>query len=348
MSFPTPRLRTLALLLLALPGSGCRELPDLLDPTPRLDCPAPFPELGQDGLPEEKGPSGIEQALSRAGWPAEDSGQDPPGVPVAGRLVGELPETWHWLAGRDVTFGVHSPEDGRPPDALLYVEAFSSRSEARPTEELMRFELTVDPALLDRQLTWPADAISWVEAVGGSPRERDGMRRLAWMSRTRTGGRGFGYVSSPRAFAGWRWVGRNDRGVFLRLARSQGEWSGPRPLEPELAALLPRLTQRFPETSWLATAGATDPWTPGGAERAPAPAYMVFGTAVAAGSGVHLAMLCAREPACGPARDLAGLLESLRVPETGEIDQLLSRLESGSVESFASDLGFTLRDSSEP
>ena len=344
------RLRVVPLLL-AL-ATGCRDSPGAFDPTPELNCRAPFPELAGAGPAQDQGASGLEQALSRGGWPAAPSEEVSPDVPMAGRLVGQAPETtagaWRWLVGRDLTFGIHTPRGGGAPDAFFYVQAFSSRTELRASEELMQFELTVDPALLGEQLTWPTDSVAWAETVARNIRERKLLRRLARMAATRTGGRGFGYASSPRTFTGWRWMGRNRQGVYFRLARTTGEWSGQKPLGPELQAVLPLLVQRFPHTNWLTGAGAAEPWSGAGTGRAPVPAYMVLGTAAAEDTGIYLAALCARTPMCGPAGDLASLLTSLRPAVTGEIDRLLSRQETGSIESLAADFGITLRDSVEP
>lgn len=340
-------------LLLALAAAGCSTSPFSLDPTPELDVRAPFPELDAGGPEPEQGSSGLQRALSRAGWAGEENGTSSSGVPLAGRLVGEFPDTatgtWRWLVGEDVTFGIRSPEEGKAPDAFIYAEAFSSRKSLPASEELMHFELTVDPALLGEQLTWPTAATAWAEPVARNARERDLLRRLAWMATTRTGGKGFGYTSSPRTFTGWRWLGRNRQGVSFRLARSTGEWSGQKPLDPELEALLPRLVQRFPQASWLlAAAGPADPWSSRGTARTPTPAYMILGTAAAGDTGIYLAVLCARTPTCGPAGDLSGFLASLRLAETGEVERLVRGLETGSVESLAADLGITLRDSVEP
>jgi hypothetical protein len=351
MTFPTA-CRAVTLLL-ALAVGGCAGSPSLLEPdaTPRLDCRAPFQEAANAGPAQPQGPSGLQRALSRAGWPADASGRSPRSVLLGGRLVGELPEpasgSWRWLSSEDLTLLIHSPEEGRPPDALLYAEAFSARQATRPTEELMRFELTVDPALLGDQLTWPTRTTAWVEAVGGPAGDRENLRRLAWMSMTRTGGRGFGYTSSPRQFTGWKWMGRNRRGVFFRLGRTQGEWAAQKPLDPQLERLLPRLLQRFPDKGWLDAAGVSGPWAAGGGGRAPAVAYMVFGTAAADESGIHLAVLCAQSPVCGPAQELAGLLDSLRRPGSGEVDGLLTKTETGSVESLAAEMGFILRDTAD-
>ncbi len=327
-----------------------------VDTVPALDCSRVFPDLerGAGVGGGSRAGSGFAQELARRMTSQPGSGEvaapHPSAVIVAGRFVGELPDaasgSWRKLADGDVTLLAHVSDAGLL-DALVYAEAFSPLVAARPSEELARFALTVDPGLLDAQLTSPAAATTWVEALARSRRERPALRRLAWMAMSRTGGRGFGYASSPRTFTGWKWMGRSRDGVFLRLARSQGEWSGQKPLDPELQALLPRVVQRFPRLGWLAPTTAAGPYAASIGGRAAVPAYMVLGTASTAETGSHLAVLCAQTPTCAPAGELADFLASLRPAKSADVERLLGSPDGTTLEGFAAELGFVVAPSGE-
>ncbi len=234
------RLTRIPLLIVALLGAGCGE--------PTLDGAAPFPELAETPVPSQE---------TRAQGPERQA------VPLAGGLAAGFSAGWRAFAEDGVTVLVHDMEGGRP-DALVYTEVFSDLSERLPSQEARRFALTVDPALI-RSRFW------------ASP-EREKDRWAAEIARTR--GRGIGYASIAGSFSGWRWIGPNQRGVWLRLARTRGTWGEP-PLEGGTA----------PATTVAAT--------------------MVLGSASWREGGAHLALLCVREPVCVPARDLAHLLDSV-------------------------------------
>ena len=278
---------------------------------PLLDCTAPFPEL-------------VETAAKPAPRPAQD-GAEPvgvplAGVPLAGLLAAELSgDGWSLFAEDTVTVLTHAAEAGGV-DALVYAEAFSGWEKSRPSEEARRFLLTVDPALAGKEWSWgspPATvAASLQTPPAAAPRP---LRAATGMAMTRTGGRGLGYVSEPGSFSGWKWIGSNPRGVFLRLARSHGRWGRQALLEPALRGPLDRLVQKFPQIDWMRS-GLTEGKAGSVSENLSSPAALVLGSASTPEGEVHLALLCTRAPSCAVAPALAGLLTSLHPISTGEIE----------------------------
>jgi hypothetical protein len=319
-------MRRSALLVTLLPAlAGC----GLTDPArlagPALDTRALFPELA--GRPER--PVG--------GTQSRPDRTEPRTIDLAGSFVAELPAesaaAWTTASRGGATLCVRGA--GGPPEALVYAEAVGAREV--PGEDLRRFALTVDPALVADQLDWPTAATAWTERAAGTPGEVARLRRFAWLAATRTGGRGLGYTSTPGTFSGWRWIGRNTAGALLRLARTEGEWGGQPPLDPALAAELPEVVARFPSLAWLAGAATSDPWSLDAAPRQPVAAAVILVSADSDGRRLHLALLCARTPTCAAAPDLAHLLATLR-PGAAES----SEPETAGVEALAADLGITL------
>jgi hypothetical protein len=225
---------------------------------------------------------------------------------MAGSLVGAVHgEGWHLYAepGEAVTVLTHAAEEGRT-DALIWIEEASDLVRRRPREEQIRFLLTVDPPLARPHLQWEEAAVR--RGPGEPPRIHEAVR----IATTRTGGRGLGYASAPESFSGWRWMGDNGQGVFMRLARTHGTWGEQPSLDPALRPPIDRLAREFPLLEGL-RAGLP----PAGSTSRPAgglPAEMVLGSAVAEDATVHLALVCQRSPLCRPAQDLAAFLASLR------------------------------------
>lgn len=281
------------LLLAALLAVGCGRPPGWGEPV--LDTRAPFPDL-EGYVPQP--------------------GADEPTVPLAGILAASLPrEDWRTYAGSGLTVLSRVGTDGSP-DALIWAEAFSSLADRSPSQELRRFLLTVDPELVRRSGSWPT-----VSPGPGFDRE------VVAMAMTRTGGRGIGFASSAEGFSGWRWVGSNAQGVYLRLASSRGTWGEAEMLPARLRDPVERLVERVPRLDWLRSGL---PFEEGGGQpaREPAPAAMVFGSAAGEDGSVHLALLCRRAPACAPAPDFARFLETLRpLEEPGDGQEVLPLAE---------------------
>lgn len=272
------------LFLVVLVIAGCGKPPRA---EPVLDTTSLFPEL-----------TGVTLA------PAADER----GVPLAGVLAAALPgEGWRTYAGSGVTVLSHVSSDGTP-DVLIWAEAFSSLADRSPSQEMRRFLVTVDPALVRRNESWPT-----VSPEPGLDRE------AVAAAMTRTGGRGIGFASSAEGFSGWRWVGSNTHGVFIRLATSRGTWGEPERLPVRLRGPVEQLVKRDPRLEWL-RAGL--PPQDGGMPRpAPVPATLIFGSASGEDGSVHLALLCRRTPTCALAADLAHFLGTLRSLEAADADE---------------------------
>lgn len=269
------------LFLAGLLIAGCGRPPSWMDPV--LDTRAPFPDLA-GAAPE----------------PAADERT----VPLPGALAAALPgEGWRAYAGSGLTVLSHVGSDGSP-DALIWAEAFSSLADQNPSQEMRRFLVTVDPALVRRNESWPTL----------SPEPGLDPEAVA-AAMTRTGGRGIGFASSAEGFSGWRWVGNNAQGIYLRLASSKGVWGEPGLLPARLRDPVEKLVQRVPRLEWLRS-GLPAQEDAGNPERSPVPAALVFGSASGGDGSVHLALLCRRAPSCAPAADLARFLATLQPLKT--------------------------------
>ncbi len=97
---------------------------------------------------------------------------------------------------------------------------------------------------------------------------------------------GLGFRPTRGSFTGWRWVGRNDRGIPLRSGRYLGLWGAPGSSAVSASLILGSATAPDEET------------------------------------GVHLAVLCVREPSCLAYQDLAHFLASVETAETSLMERL--------------------------
>jgi len=294
-------------------------------PFPTFEARSTFPELAERSRPTDEAhsppPSRFQAALQRTTAPPEEPPPEPPprrAVPLGDDLVGDIPsdgESWRWSIEDGVTLVLHRLPGGRP-DALVYAEAFAEEMGERPTAELHRFRTTVDP-----EGNWGSPFLGALLRVmsgetkqgsSGNARDLDRSARIAQLLATRTLGRGLGFTAREDDFTGWRWVGRNQHRVAIRLARWAGVWSEQRPLPAELAAAV--------RNSPTGDGGATSP-----DPLARVPAYLLMGSASepAETSGTHLAILCARTPDCPVAAELAAFLASIRTERPGLVERLL-------------------------
>jgi hypothetical protein len=189
-----------------------------------------------------------------------------------------------------------------------------------PSEEIQRFQLTVNPEEAERRLM-PSAAAGAVRdsLVGQVARETGGGRtdaaRLLQLLATRTAGAGLGFHPAAGSFTGWKWVGKNEQQVTVRLARFTGTWE-PRAVVPaEIARRLETL-RNIPAVSQAADAlapAAGGGGTGGGADGG-ASAYLLVGSATddAEQSGAHLALLWQHAPDPQCIEGLASFLASLR------------------------------------
>ncbi|HYG62006.1 MAG TPA: hypothetical protein VEL74_05465 [Thermoanaerobaculia bacterium] len=314
-------------------AAGCGQEPPVPRelPFPVIETAAPFPELAVPAAPaagpaQESAPrSTFEAALTATPPPDPAATPQPPAapaglsVPLGGQLLGELPPdgSWRWSAEGGAVLAVHA-SGGTRPTALIYAETFTDLVRDRPSEEHQRFRVTVDPAAAEGHLPTGEPLRRVAQRTGLSGTEA---ARFLQLVTTRTGGRGLGFRPAPESFTGWRWVGRNEHGVTLRLARQSGSWAEPPSLPARFAEALARLNGSH---------GAAPGASSGGAAGA-VPAYLILGSVTDRyeETGVHLAVLCARSPACAEARDLAAFLASIQPAEAGRLERLAAAPSAG-------------------
>jgi hypothetical protein len=316
-------------------GFGCGERPPRELPFPVFAPRAPFPELA--ATPEKAPPPGesgsaFERALNAAAPDQASRERQPPGqnVPLGNGLLGELPGdpgAWTWSADPGLTLIVHRGAAG--VDALIWAETFSPRMMLSPSAEIRRFHREIVPEEIEELLDPEALDSLFGQGLGrriahGTGLDARQAGRLLQLAMTRTAGLGLGFRSAREGSSGSRWVGRNPKGVAVRLARSSGSWGRQRRFPGELARGLPRLGQAAPGLNpvaeWLSRAesgeGLGTP--PGG------PAYLLIGSATDEHEtvGAHLAVLCRQEPQCSVAAELAAFLGSLQVADLARLQRL--------------------------
>ncbi|HET9765849.1 MAG TPA: hypothetical protein VFS60_03320 [Thermoanaerobaculia bacterium] len=281
---------------------------------------APFPEYGRvaatrartTGLPEMQ----LRRELGQtAPAPTASERQH---IPVGRTMTASLPanDDWLWSTAGGVTIASYGAADGLS-GALIYVEAFSPEIRQHPAFEQLRFQATVAPELAEDYLQL-ATARAFLGRTPQSLARQarlDRARGLALLA-TRTRGQGLGFSPTRGTFSGWRWVGRNARGVTIRCSRHLGVMTRQRPLpEPVIEAM------GLPATPPAAL--STPPSSLGVSSATPAPlttslpAYAVLGSVTdrEEQSGAHFAIFCVREPRCLVYRELAEYLGSIEPVE---------------------------------
>lgn len=314
------------LLLGVILGTGCGQGVPRTLPLPRLDARAPFPELAGrpgDAAPDAAGEASFADRLAPAGQgPAAGSPGSAGGwpVPLGSQLSGEIPAdaAWSWQRVEDgITLIACRPGGGRLA-ALVYTEAFPSRMRIAPSEEIQRFQMTVNPEATGRGLTPSATAGVLADGLvhqvaQGAGTGRMETARLLQLLATRTAGAGLGFRPAAGSFTGWKWVGENERDVMVRLARFTGTWEdgttipagiGQR-LEafrriPAVRTAVERLRSPSSDTAATAAGGVS--------------AYLLVGNATddAEQSGAHLALLWQHMSDLQCIEGLASFLASLR------------------------------------
>lgn len=258
---------------------------------------------------------------------------------VAGRLQADLPlrsDRWSWAEDEGLLLMVHGT-GGDDLDALIYAEAFSSLAHRRSAAETRRFLLTVAPDLPSAGLRTVPELDARIARAGdeiGLPRQRT--FRAVERILTSTLGRGLGFVPEAEGFSGWKWLGRNPHGVFLRMGRIGGRWQAQPDLDLEVREVLEVLAQEAPELEDLLWNDSVSGRTDAGA------AHLFLGSATLGdgwGEGVHLAILC-RRVSCPVEGDVVHFLDSLRPPESGPISR--STRPTDSLSTLAGSVGLQL------
>jgi hypothetical protein len=301
---------------------------------PEFDARQPFPELAAEAAAnpasqaeEADEDSAYERAIARElGGAGEEAAptvavsSSAQLVPLAGTFVADVPvvfDEWQWSTDGAVTLIVHR-KAGAAPDAMVYVEGFSSAVEQFPSYEVGRFEYTVDPRLSTHVIYPPLVAVGF-KALG----ERTGFPPVdvalaLQKATTRTSGVGLGYTSTPGSFTGWRWVGHSRHGLDLRLGRTSGTWGAAFAQgDPTALQLLNEIARQVPELRRVAdNMGEVMRGGASGRGGGSTPAWMVLGSVQRSEAlGVHIAIICERQPVCPVANELSRLVGSIRMAE---------------------------------
>ena len=254
-------------------------------------------------------------------------------------------DEWQFATDGTSTLITHR-KPGEQPDALVYVEACSPAAELFPSYEIGRFQFTADPGL-SPNIVYPPLALlgrEWAQKQTIPPLD---VLLALQLATTRTTGMGLGYSSTEGTFTGWKWVGQGAQELELRFGRTSGRWDAPalpgmRQIEAILGQLaeevlaLRLLTEHIDQTQALGRA----------TRRAPSAAWMILGSASRRSNpvmGVHIAILCERQPVCPVSRELAAMLRSLRPMSEGA--QIAA--PAGPLLPFARELGVNLLSPSE-
>jgi hypothetical protein len=312
------------LLLAGFLAAGCGDGKPRKLPFPRLDARAPFPELAaqpEGGAPAAQRRTSFADRLSPAAPAATgESGKGPAArsVPLGGQLTGEIPvdAAWSWQPVEDgVTLIACRPDGGRIA-ALVYAEAFPARMQSAPSEEIQRFELTVNPEGNEQRLT-PSAAAGVLknglihQLARGTGSGRTESARLLQFLATRTAGAGLGFQPAAGSFTGWKWVGKNGQDITVRLARFTGTWEPQAQLPAGIGQHLEAL-RKIPMLSAAAEQLGARPAQGGAAGGVSA--YLLVGSATddSEQAGAHVALLWQHASDTGCVDGLSSFLASLR------------------------------------
>lgn len=317
---------------------------------PTFDARQPFPELmAQDAKRANKrttsSNSSFERAISKElrtggeeGSSISATAQNVQTVSLASVFVADVPvrfNDWRVASDGSGTIITHQTA-GALPDALVYIEGFSPAVETFPSYEVARFQMVVDPGLSPNALYPPLIGLgaSWVSNKAGVP-PLETVRALQ-QATTRTMGLGLGYRSIEDTFTGWKWIGKNDADLKLRLGRTTGSW-GPQDNTAIPRAVLELLKKQVP--NFDSSLGQLFNQRRGGARR---PAWMIFGSVAQKDTlGIHIAVICQRQPVCPVAEELSQIINTIRPREAS---QTLAAPTSTDLKGFANELGVSLLD----
>lgn len=243
-------------------------------------------------------------------------------IPLGASLVAELPDDhdqWRWSVAGDTTLISFTPAGQNTPEVLLLARTFPFSAAQTPSFAFSQFVGDVDPSL-----SQPIDITRYIQkAASGNlpitstldttaPIPVDDLLNELIGTSTLTGRRGLGYTSHPKSFSGWRYVGKNRSGTFLRFATSEGIW-GPQPILPDgmnrqdLQTLLGAAAHSSGQDLRLALPDPPENRLPH------RPARHFLGQAeLSPTQGVYIAILCHADPHCSQATHIAHLLDRLQ------------------------------------
>lgn len=349
---------TAAITLLALLSLGCENNVGPRQPHfPTFEARQPFPELvdlDEQATPTRSTLSGssFERSIARELESGGEEGstvtaqtQGVQTVSLSSVFVADVPlnfNEWQWSSDGPVTMLIHR-KAGSAPDALVFIEAFSPAVERFPSFDVGRFQYTVDPGLSPNIVYPPLVLLAarWVSKAAGLPP----MTTVLSLQKatTRTMGRGLGYSSTDGTFTGWRWVGHNDHKVALRLGRTTGTWASQPALDYTSRVVMGTLSQQVPALRELAK--SVTEMTDAAARQPTRQAWMILGSAARSNTlGVHIAIICERQPVCPVAAELSALLSTLRPASDA---QNVAVGSGGELKSFAASLGITMLNAQE-
>ncbi|AWV89750.1 hypothetical protein [Bradymonas sediminis] len=316
------RAQLLGVSLLAFAAVSCTDQGPRELAQPIFDARAPFEELSASGTGatgakrsgQSAGGSEFEKAIAESMAGGDDAEQDPADdgaaaqdaqaseavqtqkVVLPGGLASTVPldfDTWKWTSENGVTLITHRAPGGTSPDAVIYAERFSNLVRVYPSQEMERFRKFADPgftSLLDllnpESPALPQAALEQLDPaqlreLGIDPAQLTGSATPASNEPAKLV-QTLNYRSSSDTFSGWKWFGKNDADVILRLGRTQGRWKAPQ-LRGE---------QEVNE-------GESSAW-------------MLLGSANLGGNmGTHIAIICKQAPRCSVASELSEFLAKL-------------------------------------
>lgn len=321
--------------------SGCdldgepRELP-----TPEFDAYRVFEESVDDDRDRREAAGsegGFEERLDRM-MEGEDEPEEPTlrsqrTIALGGGLVTEIPErldVWRWSFRRGTALVSFTPP-GEHPAMVLITTQYGAQTATGYTRGLRAFLRDVDPSLVGGfGGGTPGADLSQIDGDGEGEELEEALQGFGDVGGL-TGGRGIGYRSAEGTFSGWRWYGENPREVTVRLARSEGQWSAQR----EGAGLdEQRIRQMLTEAGLedddrisealeqLRGVSSEEPTAQRQSEAETdrrrvalptRPAHMYVGQFETEPTrGIYVAILCAAEPDCAAAGELARMLDEVR------------------------------------
>lgn len=301
--WPVRILVVLASVVMVLGLAGCEERAARELPFPTIDPRAAFPELNVQGDKNKSGSAtkseferSISQALDGASPAEQPAAVMLQAISLGSGLVGDIPvkfDEWRWGSDGKITMITHGIT-GQAPDVLIFIEPFTDQIASSPSREMSRFQQDVG-----------------LYSMFG--------RAMAFMdiANSATMGQGIGYQPAVGSFSGWRWVGKTDGDITLRLARSSGVWGAQPGVPPELIGMLEQFAGGSPEVAklqeFLMGAQARAANRAASNRMGYRAATMILGNAASsATSGIHLAVVC-QNSTCGQAAELAHFLGSIRV-----------------------------------